>query len=186
MEEKKFLEFEYSKVTDDVDNFPFIERIVADSRSIGLYHTSGLQTPSQIFMSFMALTHILYSDNDEYINAANELVEKRYTTLMNALGLDVTIDETNTKYYTIIDLYSLVKNKYGDKYLDWFMNIKTDLGFLDELAERKGVVMMYGPGFDAPHGTARISLANLNEEDYVELAKRMYELLDEYNTNLNN
>lgn len=26
-----------------------------------------------------------------------------------------------------------------------------------------------GPGFNAPEGTVRISLANLNEEDYVEI-----------------
>jgi aspartate 4-decarboxylase len=39
---------------------------------------------------------------------------------------------------------------------------------------------MYGPGFDAPEGTVRISLANLNEEDYVEIARRLFELLDDY------
>ena len=39
---------------------------------------------------------------------------------------------------------------------------------------------MYGPGFGAPEGTVRISLANLNEEDYAEIAKRLFELLDEY------
>ena len=39
---------------------------------------------------------------------------------------------------------------------------------------------MYGPGFSAPDGTVRISLANLNTEDYVEIAHRLFELLDEY------
>ena len=39
---------------------------------------------------------------------------------------------------------------------------------------------MYGPGFDAPEGTVRISLANLDSEDYVEIARRLYELLYEY------
>jgi len=40
--------------------------------------------------------------------------------------------------------------------------------------------MMYGPGFSAPDGTVRISLANLNKEDYTEIARRLFELLDEY------
>jgi aspartate/methionine/tyrosine aminotransferase len=39
---------------------------------------------------------------------------------------------------------------------------------------------MYGPGFDAPEGFVRISLANLNKEDYVEIARRLNELLDSY------
>lgn len=39
---------------------------------------------------------------------------------------------------------------------------------------------MYGPGFDAPEGNVRISLANLNSEDYSEIASRIMELLEEY------
>ncbi len=39
---------------------------------------------------------------------------------------------------------------------------------------------MYGPGFSAPEGTVRISLANLNTEDYTEIAGRLFELLDDY------
>ena len=45
----------------------------------------------------------------------------------------------------------------------------------DVIAGRKGVVLMYGPGFSAPDGMVRISQANLNTEDYVEI-----EPLDEY------
>jgi aspartate 4-decarboxylase len=41
---------------------------------------------------------------------------------------------------------------------------------------------MYGPGFNASEGTVRISLANLYTEDYVEIASRLFELLDEYYT----
>ena len=39
---------------------------------------------------------------------------------------------------------------------------------------------MYGPGFSAPEGTVRVSLANLNAEDYTEIARRLLELLDDY------
>jgi aspartate/methionine/tyrosine aminotransferase len=42
------------------------------------------------------------------------------------------------------------------------------------------VVLMYGPGFDAPVGTVRVSLVNLNTEDYEEIARRLFKLLDEY------
>ena len=56
----------------------------------------------------------------------------------------------------------------------------SDIDFLNDLARKKGVVLMYGPGFDAPQGCVRISLANLKKDEYVELARRMSELLDEY------
>jgi len=56
----------------------------------------------------------------------------------------------------------------------------TDLDFLNDLAGKKGVVLMYGPGFDAPDGNVRVSLANIDLDGCTELARRMIELLDEY------
>lgn len=46
--------------------------------------------------------------------------------------------------------------------------LEKEIGFLNDLAGRKGVVLMYGPGSSAPEGTVRISMANLYAEDYVE------------------
>ena len=45
-EERLSVENEYRSLTDEPADFKFIERLCADSRSIGLYHTSGLSTPS--------------------------------------------------------------------------------------------------------------------------------------------
>lgn len=36
---------------------------------------------------------------------------------------------------------------------------------------------MYGPGFEALPGTVRISLANKNKEDYIELARSFMNFL---------
>ena len=54
-EDREFLRNEYAIVTSEPDEMLFIDRVVADSRSIGLYHTSGLSTPSQVFMALMSL-----------------------------------------------------------------------------------------------------------------------------------
>ena len=181
--DKAFLRQEYSIVTTDSDSMPFLERVVADSRSIGLYHTSGLSTLSQVFMDMLALSHLVYvakGEEDPYIRLANDTVHERYEALMKALGLAMDECATNTQYYTLIDVYDLVKAKYGEDFLRWLQTEKTDLDLLNDLARRKGVVLMYGPGFKAPAGTVRISLANLNTEDYTEIAKRLFELLDEY------
>ena len=181
--DRNYLRSEYSIVTTDPDSLPFLDRVVADSRSIGLYHTSGLSTPSQVFMDMLALSHLIYAargEEDPYIRLANETVHERYVALMDALGLEADESASNARYYTLIDVYALAEAEYGEDFLAWLRAEKTEIDFLNDLAGRKGVVLMYGPGFSAPEGTARVSLANLNAEDYVEIARRLYELLDEY------
>lgn len=179
-EDREFLRSEYAIVTSEPDQMPFIDRIVADSRSIGLYHTSGLSTPSQVFMALMSLTHLVHAEEDPYIRLANETVHARYTALMKALGLSADESAQNAQYYTLVDVLKLAESRYGADFAAWLTESRTEIDFLNDLAGKKGVVLMYGPGFSAPDGTVRISLANLNEEDYVEIARRLFELLDDY------
>ena len=179
-EDQAFLRDEYSIVTAEPERMTFLDRVVADSRSIGLYHTSGLSTPSQVFMVMMALTHLVHEQEDPYIRLANETIHARYAALMNALGLPADDSAQNARYYTLVDVLSVAENRYGEDYADWLRTSRTELDFLNDLAEKKGVVLMYGPGFSAPEGTVRISLANLNTEDYTEIARRLFELLDDY------
>lgn len=179
-EDKDFLQEEYSIITPNPEEIKFLDRVVADSRSIGLYHTSGLSTPSQVFMDIMALTHLVYAEEDPYIELANETVEERFRTLMEALHLPADDDGQNTQYYSLIDLRAFEKKQYGKDFAKWLSENRTDLDILDDLAAKKGVVLMYGPGFGAPEGTVRISLANLNVGDYAEIADRIIELMDEY------
>ena len=181
-EDKRKLEDEYDIVASEPGKMPFIERLCADSRSIGLYHTSGLSTPSQVFMDLLALTHLVDPTNDPYIEQSKTLVHERYTTLMEALGLEADTTRENAQYYTIVDINSLIEQRYGTDFAAWKKESVTDIEFLDDLAKKKGVVLMYGPGFEAPEGCVRVSLANLNKDDYVEIARRLSELLDEYHT----
>ncbi len=178
--DKNELNKEYSIVTAEPESMKFIDRVAADSRSIGLYHTSGLSTPSQVFMSLIALTNLVEGGKDPYIEQSNELVRQRYITLMSELHLEADASDENASYYTLINVNDLIKRNYDEKFASWKIANKTDIQFLNDLAKKKGVVLMYGPGFDAQPGTVRISLANNNEEDYKELARRLFELLDEY------
>lgn len=179
-EDKTFLHDEYSIVTAEPENMLFLDRVVADSRSIGLYHTSGLSTPSQVFMAMMSLTHLVNAEEDPYIRLANETVRARYTALMNALELPADDSAQNAQYYTLVDVTAIAGNRYGTDFADWLKESRTEIDFLNDLAREKGVVLMYGPGFSAPDGTVRISLANLNAEEYTEIARRLFELLDDY------
>lgn len=179
-QDKQALASDYAIVSSDPASMPFIERLCADSRSIGLYHTSGLSTPSQVFMDLLALTHLVNKDADPYIEQSKTLVHERYVALMEALGLEPDTSRENAQYYTIVDLDALVEKRYGADFAAWRREAMTDVEFLNDLAQKEGVVLMYGPGFDAPEGSVRVSLANLNKDDYVELVRRLYELLDVY------
>ena len=179
-EHKDELAGEYAIVSSEPEAMPFVERLCADSRSIGLYHTSGLSTPSQVFMDLLALTHLIDPDNDPYIELSKATVHERYVALMEALGLTPDTSRENAQYYTIVDINELMRQRYGDDFVAWRREAVSDLTFLDDLAKKEGVVLMYGPGFDAPEGCVRVSLANLNKDDYVEIARRMGELMDEY------
>ncbi len=179
-EDRQALRNEYAIVTDDPDAMPFVERMVADSRSIGLYHTSGLSTPQQIFMDFLALTHLVCEGDDPYFRLSNDIIDKRYKALINALGLPYEEDADDARYYALIDIYDIAKNNYGPEFADWMRDNIDDLLFLKDFAGKYGVVLMYGPGFAADNGSVRVSLANLNEEGYVEIAERMFKLMDEY------
>lgn len=179
-EDKNFLEQEYAIVVKEPSKMKFIDRVGADSRSIGLHHTSGLSTPEQVFMDLLALTHLVHKGQDPYIEQANKLVQSRYNALMKALELPADNVIENARYYTLINIHAVAKNRYGDAFAKWMQDNVSDLQFLEDLAKKKGTVLMYGPGFDSPAGYARVSLANLNEKDYVEIGRRIFELLDEY------
>lgn len=178
-ESKEALRHDYISVMPDITDFKMIDRMVADSRSIGLYHTAGLNTPAQAFMDLLAMTHLLRED-DPYIRMTNSIVGERYNALMEALGLPADESRENSRYYTLIDVSALARSRYGDDFADWMEENIGDLGFLTGLAAREGVVLMYGPGFGAPKGHVRVSLANLDTECYVEIARRLFELMDEY------
>lgn len=90
------LEKRLAKISLDVKHMHFIDRIVADSRSIGLSHTGGLSTPQQIQMMLFALDHLVNLKADDYTNQAKFLVAKRYAKLMNALGLPLDDQPDNT------------------------------------------------------------------------------------------
>lgn len=176
--EKAALQRDYSSVMPDISGFKMIDRMAADSRSIGLYHTAGLNTPAQAFMDMLAMTHLLYEE-DAYIEKANAIVGERYEAFMEALGLPADDSRENSRYYVLIDVQKLMRARYGGDFADWMAENVSDLEFLTELAVKEGVVLMYGPGFGAPAGNVRVSLANLEKECYVEIARRLFELMDE-------
>ena len=178
--DKEFLNDEYLIVTEDPESLSMIDRMCADSRSIGLYHTSGLSTPQQVFMDLLALTHLVCEKDDKYIKLSNEIVNERHQALYKALGLKDDTDANDAQYYALLDLVEIAKNHYDADFAKWLDENIDCYTFLNDFAEQYGVVLMYGPGFNGPDNSVRASLANLNTKDYKQIGKRMFKLMDGY------
>lgn len=183
-DELKQLHKRYSSVVLDPDKMKFIDRLCADSRSIGLYHTAGLSTPQQIMETLFSLCHMLTLTNggsdDPYIDIARKLVSERYNQLHEAMNAPEDETDTNTHYYSLIDIYRLAEKKYGKEFRDYLADDFQQVDFLLELAKKNGVVLVDGVGFGAKPGELRVSQANLPTDDYALIGKQVMELLKEY------
>lgn len=174
------LDARYGLVTLEPRKLKFIDRLVADSRSVGLYHTSGLSTPQQIQMALFALSALLTEGKDPYIESAKNLVRARYHDLFTTLGVKEDNTRENAKYYSLIDIYELASNLYDENFKEYLKENFEPIDFLLRLAEMNGVVLMEGVGFGATPGTLRVSEANLPDDAYKKIAKQVLELLSEY------
>lgn len=182
-EKLKVLDEDYSIVTLEPRKLPFVERICADSRSTGLYHTSGLSTPQQGMMAMMSLTHLICEGGDPYFERAKQMVADRYHDLFSTLGIPQDDDRTNAKYYSLIDIYKIARERYDDAFAEYLAKNFEQIDFLLNLAQEEGVVLMEGVGFAATPGTLRVSQANLPDAAYKAIAKRVLELLEQYHQN---
>lgn len=180
-EEQDKLNKRYHLVVLDTEEMSFIDRMVADSRSIGLYHIAGLSTPSQIMEALFSLTHLVVSDiSDDYIEASKKLVNERYEKLHAALNYAKDDSAKNAKYYSMINIYHLAEEKYGAEFSHYLKTHYEQIDFLINLAQKNGIVLMDGVGFGANPGDLRVSEANLPTKDYQTIGQQMLELLNEY------
>lgn len=182
---KQELHHRYQDVVLDPDHMKLIDRMVADSRSIGLYHTSGLSTPQQMMETLFSLAHLLNVERDgqeadHYIQEAKEIVARRYKDLHDGLNVKGDDSKENAKYYSLIDVYGIAAELYDDDFAKYLEDNFEQVDFLLELAKKNGVVLMDGVGFGSKSGVLRVSQANLPDEDYKMIARQVLELLAEY------
>jgi aspartate 4-decarboxylase len=175
----------YRSLAIDPRALRFIDRAVADSRSVTLNHTAGLSAPQQVQMALFAL-FALMDEHEAYKTAMKCMIRRRHQTLYRELGFDPLRDPNAVDYYTILDLEVLGAQRYGRDFVDWLLRNKNPLEILFRLAEEGGVVLLPGRGFGTPHPSARVSLANLDEADYARIGRiirtMMQEYADEYQT----
>lgn len=157
----------------------FIDRMVAESRLIALNHTAGLSTPQQIQMSLMALGTLLDSQ-DVYHERMIRLIHDRYEALWDNFGFKMPDDPMRADYYSEIDLMVWAKELHGQEFADYINANYNPLSAVFRLASETGAVVLNGDGFDGPKWSIRVSLANLDKDDYVKIGKYIRQILEQY------
>ncbi|MFL9929149.1 bifunctional aspartate transaminase/aspartate 4-decarboxylase [Paraburkholderia sp. RL18-103-BIB-C] len=177
---RKELHKRYESITTEPDKLKFIDRLVADSRTVALNHTAGLSTPQQVQMVLFSLFSLMDTP-DAYKNALKRLIRSRKRALYEEIGISFDDDDINqVDYYTILDMEFLGERAYGRDFVEWLMKNTEPSELLFRLAREARVVLLPGRGFGTPHPSGRVSLANLNESDYRKIGHAIRTLLADY------
>jgi aspartate 4-decarboxylase len=169
-EHVKALDKRYGPITLEPRKMKFIDRIVADSRDIGLNHTAGLSLPQQVMMTMFSLYELMDTKKD-YQKACMEIVHRRAKAMIVGLGLQVPSDPHFDAYYGLIDFEFWARKNIGDEAVEYLKKNIHPLDLTFRLAEMHGIVLLNGGGFEAPNWSMRVSLANLPDEAYEDIGR---------------
>ena len=156
-----------------------LDRLVADSRQVALNHTAGLSLPQQTQMSLFASFAILDKEN-RYKNKMQEIIRRRLKALWDNTGFSLVDDPLRVGYYSEIDMLVWAKIFYGEEFVSYLKKTYSPLDVVFRLANETSLVLLNGGGFAGPEWSVRVSLANLNEKDYVKIGQGIKRILDEY------
>jgi aspartate 4-decarboxylase len=179
-DQKKQLHARYESITTEPEKLKFIDRLVADSRTVALNHTAGLSTPQQVQMVLFSLFSLM-DTQENYKGALKRLIRGRKQALYREIGISFEEDDVNlVDYYAIIDLEFLGNRAFGPDFVTWLFKNTEPSELLFRLAKEARVVLLPGRGFGTQHPSGRVSLANLNESDYKAIGRAMRALMAEY------
>jgi aspartate 4-decarboxylase len=183
--DREALRKRYVNLSLDPASIKFIDRIVADSRDVALNHTAGLSLPQQVQMSLFSLFELLDTEN-AYQKRCQGIIQERFKALFDALDVPVTDDPLRAGYYADLDLEAWGRVHFGPEFIDYLQEHHYPLEIVLALARKRGTVLLNGSGFDGPPWSARVSLANLNRDEYaaighdlLDVARRAVELWQE-------
>jgi aspartate 4-decarboxylase len=166
----KALDKRYGPLVLEPRKLKFIDRIVADSRDVALNHTAGLSLPQQVMMSLFSLAEMMDTEK-KYQKACMEIVNRRAWTMIEGLGLTLQPNPNYDAYYGLIDFEFWARKNIGEDAVEYLKRNVHPLDLAFRLAEDHGIVLLNGGGFDAPDWSLRVSLANLPDEAYEDIAR---------------
>lgn len=177
-DQKDVLHKRYSSLTRDPEKLKFIDRIVADSRTVAMNHTAGLSTPQQVQMALFSIFALL-NKNNQYKHQTTEICHRRMHRLYEGLGLPEKHLPNDADYYTEIDLEIWSNHHYGKDFTDYLKKNYQPVDILYRLAEKASIVLLNGGGFLAPTWSVRVSLANLDDDAYQKIGEGLHQVMEE-------
>ncbi len=145
--------------------------MVADSRDVALNHTAGLSLPQQVQMTLFSLFELLDADSSYQKQLPVGIIRERYEALFAALGVPVVEDPLRAGYYADLDIEAWGRHHFGPDFIAYLEAHHDPLEIVLALARKRGTVLLNGSGFDGPPWSARVSLANLNTEEYASIGR---------------
>jgi aspartate 4-decarboxylase len=180
--DKAALNQRYGIDSTEPETIKFIDRLVMDSRDVALAHTGGLSTPQQCIMALFSLFELM-DTNQAYKKSIQALLKKRIADLYRQLGLQEPVGPDKTNYYALIDIGRMAESLYGKDFANCLMKTYSPLDILMHLARTYVTVLLPGEGFAGPKWSIRVSLANLNDDDYTTIGKNIRTTMEEFHAN---
>lgn len=184
-EKKNLIKSRYKNLSTNCDNIPFIDRLVADSRQVALNHTAGLSTPQQVQMAFFCAFALLDKD-DNYKKLTIEICRRRKKLLFDGLGIELKDNKYSAYYYTEFNILKWARNSFGEDFANYLQDNYKLVYILYELAKECSIIVLSGSGFDDSEWSLRVSLANLDDQEYYTIGKvmrrLMINLIEEWNS----
>lgn len=157
----------------------FIDRLVADSRSVALNHTAGLSLPQQCMMLLFSAYCVLDTD-DHYRHAVQGLIRRRLAMLTEGMGVTFPDDPNRVGYYVELDLLAYARRHWTAEFAEFLEAHYEPTDILFRLAEQTGIILLNGGGFEGPEWSIRISLANLRDVQYGQIGKSLRAVAMQY------
>jgi aspartate 4-decarboxylase len=178
--DQEALRARYASVVLQPDKLAFIDRVVADSRQVALRHTAGLSGPQQAQLMLFSLFD-LQPEGQEYKALLRGTVHRRLALLGEGADFAFTDDDpTRASYYVNIDILARARAEVSAEFADYLKATYEPVDLLFRLAERHSVVLLNGSGFDGPPWSVRVSLANLDDLDYLKIGHYLRKVMDGY------
>ncbi|MFF0967486.1 bifunctional aspartate transaminase/aspartate 4-decarboxylase [Streptomyces sp. NPDC003703] len=177
--EQDRLERRYGTLTLEPAQMRFIDRMVADSRQVALNHTAGLSLPQQVMMVLFSLFGLL-EQGQEYKHRIRDTVRRRLALLLEGAHMKIAHDPGRASYYVELDLLAEAEREHGPGFAQFLTTAHEPIDPLLRLAEQTGVVLLNGGGFDGPEWSVRVSLANLDDLDYLRIGHHLRHIFDAY------
>ena len=177
--DRKALRKRYATLTLEPEKLRFVDRLVADSRQVALNHTAGLSTPQQTQMTLFALFDLL-EEGRRYKQLLRDIVHRRLGLLMEGAGGHISDDPGRAAYYVELDILAEARAFDSPEFAAYLEATYEPTDILFRLAHQSSIVLLNGGGFDGPEWSVRVSLANLDDLDYLKIGHHLHAILEEY------